>query len=350
MSNSCYTNQIILDLTYATDLSGFVSSSWEWIIYQIIWPCVIVFGICTNVSFIWTVIKTPSLHTTTYRYLINLAFSDLLFLVTYYIPRIVYYQESLLKRRTPIILNTITYLFWSSSCGTVTLVSLERFLAICYPIKHRLVKGTRRTNRLICSVWCVPLCLTVPLFFVSKTSSLCIVWPDDSAYADYPNQYTTYSEINGWTSIFLHSINFVTFLFLMIFNNVLYIKIYLVLKRRNINDLGLNSSPQHRQVAKMLIVNGIFFFLCVSLQIFVNTVILIYGYFLNDNGNPLLFFICELLGDVGLGLNACMNPVLYLITNKRYRHAFVTVFTWSKYYSQNKTEVNAIEMPNINQI
>ena len=49
-------------------------------------------------------------------------------------------------------------------------------------------------------------------------------------------------------------------------------------------------------------------------------------------------------------LSKCMNPVLYLITNKRYRHAFAAVSAWSRDNVQNKTQVNVIEVPNINQI
>ena len=331
MANSCETNQTILNPTHATDLSDFVSTSREWILYQIIWPCMIAFGICTNVSFIWTVINTPSLHTNTYRYLVNLAISDLLFLIPFYIPRIIDYHTGLLNRSQTIttsILHTFIYLFMGCSCGTVTLVSLERFLAICYPIKHHLIKGTRRTNIFICLVWCISLCLALLLLVPSE-------------------------KIDHGIRNLIEYMHFVLFVFLMIFNNVLYTKIYFAVKTRNNNDLGLNSSSdltlQHRQVAKMLIVNGVFFFLCVSLQIFAFPVTLIYPY-LTDDYPLLFFFMWGLLSDIVLGLNACMNPVLYLITNKRYRHAFATVFTWSRDNVQNRTEVNTIEMPNINQI
>ena len=162
MAESVETNQTILDLTNATDLLEFFSTSREWMLYQIIWPCFIVFGICTNVSFVWTVIKTPALHTTTYRYLVNLAISDLLFLMVFYIPQIIEDHESPLERNQ--ILQTFIYVFLGCSCLTVTLVSLERFLAICHPIKHHLIKGTRRTNKFICIVWCISLCLTLILY------------------------------------------------------------------------------------------------------------------------------------------------------------------------------------------
>ena len=111
-----------------------IFTSWEWILYQIIWPCIIVFGYhCTNGSFIWTVPNTSSLHTSTYKYLVNLSISDLLFLIMYYIPRIIDYQKSPLRNSLPSIVNASYYFFFSCSVGSITLVSLERFLAIHCP-------------------------------------------------------------------------------------------------------------------------------------------------------------------------------------------------------------------------
>ena len=325
MAYSSDTNQTILDLTNATDISGLTSTSLKWTLNQIIWPCMIVFGICTNVSFMWTVLNTPSLHTSTYRYLVNLSISDLLFLMIFYIPRIIEYHGSPLKGNQIVILRAFTYLFLCCSCGTITLVSLERFLAICHPIKHHLIKGTKRTNKFICLVWCISLCLAVLLFISSV-------------------------QINHWIANLVDSMNFLIFVFLMVFNNVLNTKTYFAVKTRN-NDskFNLSSDSQHRQVAKMLIVNGVFFFLCVSLQIFAFPLKLIFTYLIHDN--PVLFLLMwGLLSDIMLGLDACMNPILYLITNKRYRHAFVIVFTWSSGHRQTKNEVNNIKLHNINQM
>ena len=335
MANSCEANHTLWDLTYheelyETDLLNLIYTSSEWIIYQIIWPCIIMFGYCTNLSFIRTVIITQSLHTNTYRYLVNLSISDLLFLLIFYIPRIVYYHESPLKERLHSAVYALNYFFFCCSVGTITLVSLERYLAICYPIKHHLIKGTRRTYKLICSVWCIAVCLALPYLFVSYASSICIIWPDDSAYADYPNQYIPLGSTH-WTYVLILSINFVIFFFLMIFNSVLYLKIYLAVRARQNRNLGLNSSSdlQERQIAKMLIVNGVFFFVCCSVQMFTTPALLLLTYLSNEL-DPLFFFICGILTDILLGLNACLNPVLYLITNKRYRHTFKAAFTWSR--------------------
>ena len=311
MADSCDANQTIWNLTHGTDLSVLVFSSWEWIIYQIIWPCIILFGICNNTSFIWIVINSPSLHTSTYTYLVNLAISDLLFLITNYTPRIVYYHESSLKRRIPVIVNAFIYLLAYCSLGTVTLVSLERFLAICYPIKHHLIKGTRRTNKLILSIWCISLCLAIPypcLLFMSGSRNICVIWPDNSAYDDYPNQYIS-SDLT-WITDLINCMNFVLIFFMMILNNVLYFKIYVAVRGRNNKNLGLNSSSdlQHRQVANMLIVNGIFFFMCWAFQIFTTPVVLIYRYLIKEFEYTQFFFIWGLLSEILFWFKCMYEP------------------------------------------
>ena len=48
----------------------------DWIVYYVVWPCLMAFGTLSNISFIWTVIRTPTLHTFTYLYLVSLACAD----------------------------------------------------------------------------------------------------------------------------------------------------------------------------------------------------------------------------------------------------------------------------------
>ena len=168
-------------------------------------------------------------------YLVSLSISDTLFLTLNYIPQIVYYHKGPLRNSLPSSLFSFIFLFSWCSFGTVTLVSLERFLAICYPIKHHLIKGTRRTNKLICLVWCISFGLTPAYIFITETSSFCVIWPVGSVYAEYPNQFTTFRS-TYWTYDPMLFMNFAIFVFLMIFNNILYIKIYFAGKGRNNND------------------------------------------------------------------------------------------------------------------
>jgi hypothetical protein len=136
----------------------------EWIMYYLIWPCIILLGLVGNTTFIMTVIHTPALHTATYKYLVNLSISDLLTLLSSGIPDIAYYTTSRGYRENHhIIFQMASYFFFLCSIATITFVSLERFLAVCHPIKHRLLKGTKRTNVCICFSWICALAITFQL-------------------------------------------------------------------------------------------------------------------------------------------------------------------------------------------
>ncbi|XP_072037022.1 uncharacterized protein [Amphiura filiformis] len=108
------------------------------------------------------------------------------------IPRIAYYQISPVRTENVVVSLVSAILlscFITVSFGLVTLVSLERFLAICYPIKHHLMKGTRRTFKLICCAWIMGLTSLTDLIFTDFTTS-CIMWPQNDAYANFPTQIT----------------------------------------------------------------------------------------------------------------------------------------------------------------
>ncbi len=74
-------------------------------------------------------------------------------LLIYGIPIAMTYQLSPVRgNEIPVLFYiryTGTFLFYGASITFVSLVSFERFLAICYPMRHRLMKGNQRTIKLI---------------------------------------------------------------------------------------------------------------------------------------------------------------------------------------------------------
>ena len=127
----------------------------DWIVYYVIWPSLMAFGTVSNISFIWTVIRTPTLHTSTYFYLVSLAFADEINFLSHGLFLMTDYATSNFRHDNnsfATIIYFISAFSFMSSLGFVTLVSFERYLAICYPIKHHVLKGTKRAYRLICIV------------------------------------------------------------------------------------------------------------------------------------------------------------------------------------------------------
>ncbi len=146
MNSSCSST---INLQNSSIFYQYVSyQPYELVLYKFVMPCIILVGLTGNVTFIWTVIRVSSLHASTFIYLFSLAWSDLFTLVGYGIYPINGFLNPLrFGKRTLVkgIAETISWLSFITSIWLVTFVSLEHYLALCHPIKHRLLKGTKRT-------------------------------------------------------------------------------------------------------------------------------------------------------------------------------------------------------------
>ena len=75
----CTPNTTVLNLTDDESLYTTIYLPVEWYIYMILYPCFLIFGITTNLSFLFVVIRVPYMHNITNFYLCNLAIADLLY-------------------------------------------------------------------------------------------------------------------------------------------------------------------------------------------------------------------------------------------------------------------------------
>ena len=160
---------------YSDQSDGGTYLIFKHIFVNVILPCIILVGFTGNITFIWTVIRIPSLLTSAYIYLTSLACSDLFTLIGF-VGLAIYeiYIEPLGSKHIFPIEAVSEMAAWFSfiwSLCLVTLVSLERYLAICRPIKHHLLKGTRRTFKMIVVTFLFTLLMSCRLY---HTSSICM--------------------------------------------------------------------------------------------------------------------------------------------------------------------------------
>ena len=296
--------------------------------------CVVLFGLITNLLFVVSVVKTPSLHTTTYILLTGLACSDCGILVTrtaLILPALVDGSDLLPTGFTT--LNTgskvsecIYALCFLLSTGFVILVSVERYMAICHPLTHLRLKGTERTIKSIVILFmasAVIAGLFVPIAFLDSVMRLCILWPVGNEYHNYPLQMLIpYS--NPWYKVYIDIYNwslFVIYFLTLGIVSYMYAKIILTLGKRKRNT-SLQMSAEFKkhieQVSVMVIVNGVVYFLLTS--IFITYLVHIT---LLDTINQRYWQVTIFASSC---VNSSMNPLLYFFTNQRYRFAVKTLF------------------------
>ena len=326
MNATCF---ITIDLSNVTSLSLSSYLPYEWIYSKFILPCIIVIGLAGNILFVWTVIKVHALHTATYIYLSSLACSDFFMLIGLGISVTLNAFNSPLRFGSllAIISSLITSILFYWSLSLVTLVSLERYLAICHPIKHHILKGTKRSINMIT----ITFLFNLPLFCIIvfpflKSSFTCYIWPSNDRFNDHPRRvlspaYATlkmqlYSEI-------IDIFHVVTYFVCLLINSYMYVQILSTLRRRQRNkSLQISSEMEQnmRQIAIMVIANGLVFFMisAVACVYFLSTLLSLFQIkFFNEYQK----FVLDQVRDCFLTLNASINPIIYFIVNRGYRRA-----------------------------
>ena len=354
MNATCNSNALLTLTNTSFSVYIYMYLPNEWILYQIVWPCLILCGLLSNASFLWTFGITPSLHTPTYIYLVNLACADILTLLTYNIPVVHHYQSSTVRDYGSVVelklFHTSKIFFFLSSLYCISLVASERFFAICYPVKHRVWKGKKQTLKLICFSWILSFvcaCSAVPLF-PDSLSKICLTVKQTGRYKsnviEVPHYFFKAPNLYYWVGF---NVLYMIFGIGMIVTNLyMYARIAHTLKVRKDNrasNISFNLDEQFRQVVSMLVINGELFFIFCSVKLTGNCLRA-----LMDLQNPLSSYqmvIWEDIEELCSGLNASINPFVYTLTNQRYRRAFYKAYSICSLRRLNKREANT--QPNI---
>ena len=130
-------------------------------LFRVISVCVNIFiflvGMIGNILVIVVVIRTKTMHTPTNCYLISLSVADCLVLVSATLPAIpeTFFQinEWPFGRTMCSLLVFLQYLGVDMSSLSITAFTVERYIAICHPLKSQTVCTVRRAKRIIAGLW-----------------------------------------------------------------------------------------------------------------------------------------------------------------------------------------------------
>ena len=310
-------------------------STISWSIILIFIPLVTAFGVSCNSAFIFVVHRVKAMRTTTNIFLINLAIADSLLLIVACIKSVrgyfnspIYDFPSLFTGFECAVHGLLIYLCYYTSLWTVTLVSIERYLAVCHPLWHRLVNSKRRAIRLAVFSWFVSLLFASIQLPGTSTKTTCIV-----PYSVITHRISVCVYNCEWCQKTVFGTDLIQFIIALFLNIVLYSLIVRKLTKSTfigVSELHISTSVRKRtetrnSVAKMLIVNGIVFFVCLTPFSIIN---------LNSLGwiklnvkleNPFIW-----IGRVMFLLNSALNPLIYNAANSRYRLAFKQAFHFKR--------------------
>ncbi|XP_071787255.1 somatostatin receptor type 2-like [Asterias amurensis] len=321
------------------------------VIISIVNPCILAFGLFGNFAFLFVMASVPRMWTVTNMYLINMAVADIMFLTVAVSVKLAHYNaspvsadKSTLGHTGSVVTFVLLDLSYFASVFLVTLVSFEKFYAVCRPVQHRLMSGKKRTAKFVVGAWLLALAFSLillPAWVVYM--DICIVWPEQEEYQTLPGVIGVIDSINDWYASFHNLVQTIPFLLALIINLVIYIKIILRLGNR-VGTVGVEPNARNarrqkvrNQVAFMLVVNGVVFFVCLApfqVTSFALTMSDLIGSYnlTSEQINTVLW-----VGRIFTYVNSVLNPLIYSATNPRYRQAYIEAFTCSR-YRQGKTD------------
>ncbi|XP_038072962.1 somatostatin receptor type 5-like [Patiria miniata] len=319
----------------------YLYSSFHGVLCTILMPISICLGCLLNGSFLYVVASIKSMQTTTNFYLANLAVCDMLYLLSTSYEARAYIISGTVTRNTlqdghiSCVMLFFENLFYIASMAFVTLVTMERFVAICYPIKSLSLNRRSRTIKLAVGAWVlnvlVAFLYTIRYLWLKE---ICFDWPDEESFAHLPN-------VVGWCSgspipkritvlpVIIRGCKAITFLVIFTICSFMCIKIITALGKRPETGAAAASRAERARlhVARMLLINNAVFFIgnipsavvhICRLSSLITGSTVVSEDTITTIGQTAI--VCTLI-------NSAVNPIIYNGSNPRYRRAFRQAFT-----------------------
>ncbi|XP_053106653.1 thyrotropin-releasing hormone receptor [Hemicordylus capensis] len=290
-------------------------------------------GIVGNVMVVLVVLRTKHMRTPTNCYLVSLAVADLIVLVAAGLPNITesIYGSWVYGYAGCLCITYLQYLGINASSCSITAFTIERYIAICHPIKAQFLCTFSRAKKIIIFVWVFTSVYCLFWFFLLDLNI--IVYRDATVVTcGYKVPRSYYSPI--------YMMDFGIFYVMpMILATVLYGLIARILflnpipsdPKENSKVRKTNSAPQNktkatnkginsavasrRQVTKMLAVVVILFaFLWMPYR----TLVVINSFLSNPFVDNWFLLFCRIC----IYLNSAINPIIYNLMSQKFRAAF----------------------------
>ncbi|XP_064085803.1 neuropeptide SIFamide receptor-like [Macrobrachium nipponense] len=291
------------------------------VLYCVAYVVVSVMGVVGNSFVVAVVLRAPRMRTVTNVFIANLAVADLLV-------NIVVLPTTLIGHTLNawvlglFVCKTVTYLQGvsvSASINTLVAISVDRALAICYPMKCQITSRTCR--RIIVVIWVFSLTITLPwaIFFklepIPNTDlKICTEkWPDEEG----GNLYFVLANL---VMCYLLPLTVISICYILIWQKVWCRKLP---GERQDEGVAMMIHRSKIKVIKMLLVVVVLFTMS-WLPLYVIFARLKFG----SQPTEMEYQVIHILAPIAQWLgasNSCINPVLYAFFNDKFRSGFKAI-------------------------
>ncbi|GFS30109.1 FMRFamide receptor [Trichonephila inaurata madagascariensis] len=298
-------------------------------VQRILVPSIMTIGIIGNGITI-VIMTRRRMRSSTNNYLAALAIFDMMYLIFTFIlslshyPRVPDSDHYVYWRLKPFILMLTDTCSNTSVWLTVTF-TVERYIAVCHPMKGKVFCTESRAKKAIVAVFLFCFAFTIPTPFewkvierVNQETNHSILALDHS---EMGKNYL-YRTIYYWLTVVFFI--FVPFILLAIFNSFLIRSVHLSKVQRSSMTRETNDNSQENKITIMLIAVVILFFICqlpTACHLLYST--------LHENFDAKQLNLLRGLGNIFnflMSLNSAGNFVLYCLLSQKYRRTFIQIF------------------------
>ncbi|XP_046568005.1 pyrokinin-1 receptor-like [Haliotis rubra] len=296
----------------------------------IVYSVIFLTGVIGNMSTCIVITKNSYLHSATNYYLFSLAVSDMLTLLLGLPPELYSIWEAYPWRFGEVFCIFKSFLSEMTSYAsvlTITAFTVERYVAICHPIKAQTLSNLSRAIRIIVIIWIVACASAMPYPIHTRVFY----------YLKYPNTTKPIEDSKqcniplAWIDFMKHMFQvsfFVFFVLPMGIISIMYILIGITLKKSQFGgsaEAGFKNSAKataRKAVIKMLVAVVVAFFVCWAPF---HSQRLMTSYLSRNQWTlELLDFQSHLfyISGVLYFFNSTVNPLLYNMMSRKFRRAF----------------------------
>ncbi|XP_038048980.1 platelet-activating factor receptor-like [Patiria miniata] len=327
----------------------FVYSSTQTVLFGFVLPVLKLLGILSILSFFFTLCRVPSMRNITNFYLTNLAVADLMVLIS----EATHEQCVALTTQTELDVSylgnsaqaVLTLLSFTCNMGVissiafVTLLSYDRYFAICYPFQHRNLNLKRRAIRAAVCIWVLSFSINLIVFFdrflaLNVPPIKCLVWPTEEKYKHLSGNVQLFLNNDatlGTLNLVVHYVFFCVLMLSLILTvtfNMLLIK---GLHAPNPTGDQIRGPSKHLQrVTLILGINTAVVFVCFLPQAITGLVGILVQSSEEVNVNEDVKWKLDLMTACLLIMNSSINSVIFNAGSGRYRKAFKQAFCCRK--------------------
>ncbi|XP_071527174.1 thyrotropin-releasing hormone receptor-like [Panulirus ornatus] len=293
---------------------------------------IFVIGVIGNVMVVIVVAKNKNMTTPTNCYLVSLAIADCAVLIAAVPQEIVSYyligNHWIWGHVGCAIMIFLQHLGINASSLSLTAFTVERYIAICHPMKAQTVCTVERAKKITLLVWVFAVCYCSPWLYLTTVIPL-------SYAVDYPTQECTFKLSRDQYFLYYFLDIIVFYVVPLLLSCVLYTLIARILftsqvpKNPTVNghhDKKRANSPRVQVVKMLAVVVAIFATLWLPYRTLLvyNSLLAMFGY---DTYKDLWYL---LFAKTCIFINSAINPILYNALSVKFRRAFKRMLSCGK--------------------